>query len=554
MKERISFNLFYIGLLSAIIAMVVTAGAFRSSVEKQTQIDLKEEASLVAKIYPHLVDKSELKRFASHTLRITLISSEGVVLVESDADANHMENHLTRPEVVQALKTGAGESFRPSMTLSTDIYYYAKLLPDGNIMRLGIRKSSAVSVFSNVYPYLALLLAGIFIVSIFVARLLSRNFLKPIQAIAENIDSVDFAGENIVVYKELVPFVHKIRAQQENIQKQMRRLERERSKLAILMQNMPEGFILLDQRKNVLMINEVAKQYLHVEEKVEFKNILYFSRNIPLNHAIELAFEGKRHEGEMSLEGRSFQIIVNPVLMGEELSGIICLIFDITDKKNLVQIKEEFTANASHELKTPLTSISGYAEMIENRMVKPSDIPEFAGKIHKEANRLLALTNDIIKLSELDESKGVHPGDDQVDLKEIAQECITLLTPAAAKRNVTLSIQGEAMDITGDRRMLFEMVYNLIDNAIRYNTDNGRVDVILERKMIRVKDTGIGIPEEHQSRIFERFYRVDKSHSKETGGTGLGLAIVKHIAENHEGRISLLSREGVGTEISILFP
>jgi two-component system, OmpR family, phosphate regulon sensor histidine kinase PhoR len=553
-KERISFNLFYIGLLSAIIAMVVTAGAFRSSVEKQTQIDLKEEASLVAKIYPYLVDKSELRRFASHTLRITLISSEGVVLVESDADANHMENHLNRPEVVQALKTGTGESFRPSMTLSTDIYYYAKLLPDGNIMRLGIRKSSAVSVFSDVYPYLALLLIGILIVSIFVARLLSKNFLKPIQAMAENIDSVDFAGEKTIVYKELVPFVHKIRAQQENIQKQMRRLERERSKLAILMQNMPEGFILLDQRKNVLMINEVAKQYLHVEEKVEFKNILYFSRNIPLNHAIEIAFEGKRHEGEMSLEGRLFQIIVNPVLMGEELSGIICLIFDITDKKNLVQIKEEFTANASHELKTPLTSISGYAEMIENQMVKPSDIPEFAGKIHKEANRLLALTNDIIKLSELDESKGVKPGDDQVDLKEIVQECITLLTPAAAKRNVTLSIQGEAMDITGDRRMLFEMVYNLIDNAIRYNTDNGRVDVILERKMIRVKDTGIGIPEEHQSRIFERFYRVDKSHSKETGGTGLGLAIVKHIAENHEGRISLLSREGVGTEISILFP
>lgn len=553
MKERISFNLFYIGLLSAIIAMVVTAGAFRSSAEKQTKIDLKEEAGLFAKFYPHLVDKNELKRFSSNTLRVTLISSEGVVLVESDADSSYMENHLSRPEVVKAIKTGSGESFRSSMTLSTEVYYYAKLLPDGNIIRLGIRKSSVASVFSDVYPYLVLLLIGILIASIFMARLLSKNFLKPIRAIAENIDSVDFTGEDIIVYKELIPFVRKIRAQQENIQKQMRRLERERSKLAILMQNMPEGFILLDQRKNVLMINEVAKQYLHVEEKVELKNILYFSRNIPLNQAIEFAFEGKRHEGEMSLEGRLFQIIVSPVLMGDELSGIICLILDITEKRNLIQIKEEFTANASHELKTPLTSISGYAEMIENRMVKASDIPEFAGKIRKESNRLLALANDIIKLSELDESKGVNPGKDLVDLKEIAEECITLLTPAATKRNVTLSIQGDAMEIIGERRMLFEMVYNLIDNAIRYNTDNGRVDVIFERKMIRVKDTGIGIPEESQSRVFERFYRVDKSHSKETGGTGLGLAIVKHIAENHEGRISLLSREGVGTEISILF-
>jgi two-component system phosphate regulon sensor histidine kinase PhoR len=192
--------------------------------------------------------------------------------------------------------------------------------------------------------------------------------------------------------------------------------------------------------------------------------------------------------------------------------------------------------------------------MIENHMVKAGDIPEFAGKIHKEANRLLALTNDIMKLSELDESKGIRPDDDQVDLKEISQECITLLTPAATKKKVVLSIQGDAAEIKGDRRMLFEMVYNLIDNAIRYNIENGRVEVILEGKMIRVKDTGIGIPEEHQPRIFERFYRVDKSHSKETGGTGLGLAIVKHIAENHEARISLLSREGVGTEISVLFP
>jgi two-component system phosphate regulon sensor histidine kinase PhoR len=557
MKSKLAFGLFCIGLLSALIAIFVTAGAFRGSAEKQTRLDLRAEAELVAKEYPGLSNVQDLAKFASRTLRVTLISPSGQVLVESDANARAMTNHRDRVEVREALRSGYGESYRPSLTLATDLYYCAIRLNDGNILRLSLRKSSAAAVFSSVYPALAILLFCIFFISIIVARFLSERFMRPIQKLAEDLESDAFAEGNDFIYKEFVPFVAKIRAQRSVMNEQMKRIENERGKLAVLIQNMPEGFILLDPVKNVLVINDVAKHILHVIERASSpRNILYFSRDIALNRTIDAAATGKRAEENVDFSGRAYQVIANPVSVNGALSGIICLLLDVTEKKNFLRIKEEFTANASHELKTPLTTISGYAEMLENGMVRPEDVVPCAAKIHTESNRLLALVNDIMKLSELDEGQGreVNAPVESVDLLGIARECAAELSPVAKNRGVSISVEGTPFAVKGNARMLQELVYNLMDNAIRYNREGGSVEVRTEGRTLRVKDTGIGIPGEHRDRVFERFYRVDKSRSKATGGTGLGLAIVKHVAENHGAKISLESEPGKGSEFRVTFP
>lgn len=556
MKRKLTFSLFCMGLLSALIAIFVTAGAFRSSVEKQTRADLRAEAELVAKEYPGLSNVQDLAKFASKTLRVTLISPSGQVLVESDANAQAMTNHSDRAEVREALRSGYGESYRPSLTLATDLYYCAIRLNDGNILRLSLRKSSAVAVFSSVYPALAILLLCIFFISIVVARTLSERFMRPVQKLAEDLESDAFAEGDEFIYKEFVPFVAKIRAQRGVMNEQMKRIENERGKLAVLIQNMPEGFILLDPVKNVLVINDVAKHILHiVESNPSPKNILYFSRDLALNRTVDAAASGKRSEEAVDFSGRAYQIIANPVSVNGALSGIICLLLDVTEKKNFLRIKEEFTANASHELKTPLTTISGYAEMLGNGMIRPEDVVPCATKIHNESKRLLALVNDIMKLSELDEGQGREAGAlESVDLLETARECAAELSPVAQNRKVTLNVEGSSFSVNGNARMLQELVYNLMDNAIRYNREGGSVYVRTEGRSLRVKDTGIGIPEEHRARVFERFYRVDKSRSKATGGTGLGLAIVKHVAENHGAKITLESELGKGSEFCVAFP
>src|SRR5574344_104366 len=557
MKRKLAFSLFCSGLLSALLAIFVTAGAFRGSADKQTRTDLRAEAELVAKEYPGLSNVQDLAKFASRTLRVTLISPSGQVLVESDANAHAMANHRDRVEVREALRSGYGESYRPSLTLATDLYYCAIRLNDGNILRLSLRKSSAVAVFSSVYPALAILLFCIFFISIIVARFLSERFMRPVQKLAENLESDAFAEGDEFIYKEFVPFVAKIRAQRGVMNEQIKRIENERGKLAVLIQNMPEGFILLDPVKNVLVINDVAKHILHVIERASSpRNILYFSRDIALNRTIDAAATGKRAEENVDFSGRAYQVIANPVSVNGALSGIICLLLDVTEKKNFLRIKEEFTANASHELKTPLTTISGYAEMLENGMVRPEDVVPCAAKIHNESKRLLALVNDIMKLSELDEGQGreVNAPVESVDLLGTARECAAELSPVAKNRGVSISVEGTPLAVTGNARMLQELVYNLVDNAIRYNREGGTVEVRTEARTLHVKDTGIGIPEEHRDRVFERFYRVDKSRSKATGGTGLGLAIVKHVAENHGAKISLESEPGKGSEFSVTFP
>ena len=333
----------------------------------------------------------------------------------------------------------------------------------------------------------------------------------------------------------------------------MSRLKFERNRFRTLIEDMSEGMILLDSKNEVVLVNGVAREMFRVDGDFTGRNIRCFSRNIPLNNAVESAAKGKKADAEIQVSGKDVRLIASPVFVGGEVSGVIVILLDVTEKKNLSDLREKFTANASHELKTPLTSIAGYAEMIETGMVKPEDIPEFARKIHKESARLLALTNDIMKLSELDESNPDSLSLEKVNLGEMLKEIASMLEPLAAKRHVSVSLPSENFFVMGDKGKLFEMLYNLVVNAIRYNKDSGSVTVSFEGNSVVVKDTGVGIAEEHLPHIFERFYRADKSRSKETGGTGLGLAIVKHIAELHKAKVSVSSVFGEGSSFRVDF-
>jgi two-component system phosphate regulon sensor histidine kinase PhoR len=553
MNERISLNLFYMGIFSAVIAILVTAVAFYYRMEDQVKEYLQEESRVITQVYSYLETPESLAPFASDIIRITLIDSLGHVLFESEKESAEMGNHLNRSEIQSALKTGSGESFRFSSTLETDVYYFAQKLPDGHVLRLSMRKTNLFSIFSSVYPYLILLFIAIVLLSIISAFFLTKLFLKPIHEMISRLDSEHVVDDDTLIYHELVPFIVEINKQRKNTQHELKRLANEKEKLSVLMKNMPEGLLFLDEHKNVVMINEEARSLLHVQEEHELRHIIYYSRNLHLNNLIDKAFLGKRISEEISLNGMLYQVLASPVIVLNEFVGIICLFMDLSAKNKVEQLRREFTANASHELKTPLTSILGYAEMIENNMVKTEDVPRIASKIHNESKRMLMLTEDIMKLAELDEVRSEEVAKDSVDLLAVAQECASSLEPITASKKIVMEVKGIATKIQGNRRLLFEMIYNLMDNAIRYNSEGGSVLVLVDEKSISVRDTGIGIPEKSQERIFERFYRVDKSRSKETGGTGLGLAIVKHVAETHYAKVILDSKENKGTEIRIQF-
>ena len=464
-----------------------------------------------------------------------------------------MDNHANRPEIMAALKDGEGTAVRHSDTIHRDVYYYATRLDDGGVLRVSRESSSIYAVFLSAVPFLILLAAGILLLCFFLAGVLTRRIVAPIDAMAADMESIEENTE----YEELIPFSRTIHRQNSLIRKQLEDLREEQEKVQALTSNMSEGFLLLDLEKNILSVNGSAIELLG-ESEGEYigHSLIYFSRNQGLLHCVEKAKQEGNALAEISLGGRRLQVISSLVKSEGKNIGLICLILDITEKSELEQMRREFTANVSHELKTPLTSISGFAELIENGMAKPADIKKFAAKIHTESARLLTLIGDIIMLSELDETPERELK--QLDLCPVVQKCVERLQPAAEHAEVSLRFDGESVSVMADTAQIEDMVENLCDNAIRYNRKGGDVIVTLKREedkaVLTVADTGIGIPPEHQNRIFERFYRVDKSRSKETGGTGLGLAIVKHIAEQHHAKLSLRSTLGEGTVIQVSFP
>ena len=477
------------------------------------------------------------------------------MLYDSDSTLAYEENHLSRPEVSAAFAEGKGENMRHSDTMGLDLYYYAAKLPDGNVLRVSNQTRSVGAVFVTVIPLMLLIVLLIFLVSMLAASRLTRRFLLPVQRLAENInDPVEPKG-----YEELEPFIVKIRKQNRLIQEQIERLRAERDTISVITQNMNEGLILLDCSHNVLSVNSSALSLLGARPgDYEGKNVLRISRSTDLTACIADATE-KGESGGLLLEkdGRSCRVSVSAVYRAEEICGAIVLILDVTEQQRAEKVRRDFTANVSHELKTPLTSISGFAEMIENGMVKGEpDIKKFAGRIYQEASRLIVLTDDIIRLSRIEQDG--TPDREPVELRELCDNVVRSLQFVSSQKQVTLTVTGEPLAINGNPRMLEELVQNLCDNAVKYNRPGGRVEVSVRRDgsnaVLTVSDTGIGIPREHQNRIFERFYRVDKSRSKQTGGTGLGLSIVKHIVECHGGSLRLDSTEIVGTTVTVCLP
>ena len=542
------------GVFSIIITIIFTVTTFYNSFESQAVNDITERANEIATAYKYLPSIENLGDFANNNLRITFITSDGEVLFESSSfDEGKMENHLERPEVQQAIKSGVGTSKRYSETMSANVYYCAQKLYDGNILRISKEVNSMYSFFSDAIPYILLLIVIMLFASIFLSVLLTKKLVNPINKLATEINDIDGDSDiKLKVYDEFLPFISEIRHQRIEIQERLKLEHYEKNKLSAIMKNMSEGLLLIDENKNIILTSHSAEKILNFNEDYIGKNIIHVSRNKVLNDSINEAINGNTNICELKLNDKIYQIISHPVMENDIQFATMCLMIDETEKYRVEQIKQEFTANVSHELKTPLTSISGYAEIIESGIAKDEDITKFAQKIHLESDRMLNLVKDIIRLSELDESD-FRSEFKMIPLLSAVNEAVNPLYAAAEKKNVALNISGTENEIFGDKYMINELIYNLCDNAIRYNNNNGSVDIIVEEKKITVNDTGIGIPKEHLNRIFERFYRVDKSRSKQTGGTGLGLAIVKHIALQHNAEIKIDSDLGKGTSISVIF-
>lgn len=504
---------------------------------------------------------SYLEGLNDDSCRITLVGEDGTVLYDSVESADKMGNHADREEIKEAREYGTGEASRYSSTLTEQTIYISKLLSDGSVLRVSVSHATVPAlVFGMLQPLIVVLLLA-FILSSVLAHRLSEKIVEPLSAI-----DLDKPLENNT-YDELAPVLSHIEKQHRQIARQMYDLDRSRSEFEAVTHNMKEGLVLTSEKGEIISINPAAASFfLGVKpDSAEFyehekgcigKDFLTLDRSRETHELLERAQANGEAESRVSRWGREYQLNASRVLSDGKFTGIVLLVFDVTDKVFAERNRREFTANVSHELKTPLQSIMGSAELIENGLVKPEDMKEFSDRIYKEAARLLTLIEDIIRLSQLDEN--VELAWENLDIAKMASDTAALLRDTAEKKNVKINLDCEPTEIYGVRQLYSEIIYNLCENAIKYNKDGGSVTVSVHPKNggieLTVSDTGIGIPPEHRSRVFERFYRVDKSHSKATGGTGLGLSIVKHAVQYLGGQIDLTSRVGEGTKITVFFP
>ena len=491
-----------------------------------------------------------LSRLTADRCRLTWIAADGSVLYDTRTDAESLENHASRAEVSQALTTGTGESTRYSSTLMEKTMYYAQRLDDGTVLRISISRATVGMIAVGMIQPLLIVLIVALILSGLLARRLSRRIVDPLNSL-----DLEHPLDNDA-YEELSPLLKRIHRQHVEIQTQLRELREKTDEFTQITGSMREGLVLLDEHGSILSINAAAQTLFGADAQCVGRDFLTIERSHEISAAIQAAVTDGHSEVRAERAGRVYQFDISRITSDGKLLGTVILAFDITEQEFAERNRREFTANVSHELKTPLQGIIGSAELIENGMVRPDDLPRFVGHIHAEAARLVTLIDDIIRLSQLDEGDAMPT--EPVDLLAVSQEAAENLHDAAAARDVTVSVTGQLSVIPGVRRLLYEVVYNLCDNAIKYNRGGGRVDVTVAAdaggSSITVADTGIGIAQEHQSRVFERFYRVDKSHSKASGGTGLGLSIVKHAVQYHHGRIELESTPGTGTTIRVVFP
>lgn len=482
--------------------------------------------------------------------RVTWIAANGTVLYDSAAPAQLLESHAGREEIDQALQTGEAQTSRYSKTLLQRTFYYAKLLEGGTVLRVSCTQNSLPAmILMLLTPFLwvatlVLILCGV------LSYRLARQITKPLNAI--NPDN----PAPLPSYPELTPLFDKLREQNRTIGKQMNELQLRQREFTAITENMREGFLLVDCKMHVLSSNHSALEVLGRRE-LKPGCLLYDAEcRQEIFDAVDTALSGSHAELLLTIDETSWQVLANPVVASGQVAGAVVLFMDVTEREQRERLRREFSANVSHELKTPLTSISGFAELMKEGLVPPEKIPEFSGDIYKESLRLIGLVNDIIQLSRLDENSTQFQRA-PVDLYDLCAQSIERLSTVAARQSVTLELTGEHAEIMGVEQLLKEMIYNLLDNAIKYNVPGGSVTASVRksagRTILSVADTGIGIPYAHQPRVFERFYRVDKSHSKEVGGTGLGLSIVRHAAQYHGARLELKSQPGKGTTITVTF-
>ena len=495
-----------------------------------------------------------LDEMSSSQCRITWIEADGTVKFDNRSDPSTMENHADRAEVKEALENESGTSIRRSSTLSEHTLYYAKRMQDGTVLRLAMSQRSVLFLMGGmISPVVFIFLAACALAGVLSYRV-SKKIVKPL-------GSIDLQHpEQVETYDELSPFLQRIAAQNQEIRSQMEEIRKQQQEFSMITENMSEGLFVVDRNYQILSYHRSAVRIFGMAPESVPENLLAVNRSEGFRSVVDSALKGRHAQENLELDGRVYQIIASPVCQQEDaldLVGAVILTLDVTEKEAQEQYRREFTANVSHELKTPLTSISGIAEIIRNGIVRPEDIPHFAGKIYDESQRLITLIGDIIKLSRLDENQ-VPMERESVDLLETARDVVQQLASVARKNGVTLVTNGSHGVVNGVRQVLGEMVYNLCENAVKYNRPGGRVWVDVRQAAdhveLCVKDTGIGIPAAEQGRIFERFYRVDKSHSKAVGGTGLGLSIVKHGAALHHAAIHVDSEPGEGTAITLTFP
>lgn len=483
--------------------------------------------------------------------RITWIGTDGDVLYDNKSDSDEMENHLEREEVKEALTKGSGESSRYSDTLMERYLYSAKRLPDGTVIRLSVSHNTIFTLFLGMLQPICIIIAIALVLSLVLASRLSNQIVKPLNEL--NLDEPLKNNE----YDEIAPLLQRINVQQRQIRAQMDKLRQKQSEFDTVTKGMSEGIVLLNKKLDIIGINSAALKLFHTSNDCIGKSVLSVNRNLDLQLLLIKAEEGKHSEMYMDIDGGKYQLTASPVFSDGMVSGIVLSLQNVTEKENAEQIRREFTANVSHELKTPLHTIAGSAELLANGMVKEADKMVFYTRIQGEAQRMIRLVEDIIRLSHLDEGADEMKRE-EVDLYALAEETIKVLSTEAGKAGIIMSLEGESAVITGIPQLLQSIVFNLCDNAIKYNRERGSVTVKVENQsdsvILSVADTGIGIPLEDQERIFERFYRIDRSRSKALGGTGLGLSIVKHAARLHNADVNLHSVVDGGTTITVSFP
>lgn len=551
MTKRISLSVLVACAAVLVASLIIIMGVLYDYFGGIERTQLADELEIAAAAVEE-GGTDALARLSSERYRLTLIAKNGDVLYDTKAGGPLSENHAERSEVKEALKTGDGESTRYSATFMEKTVYRAKRLDDGSILRISLASATVgLLAVGLIQPILFVALIAL-VLSIFLAKRLSKSIVAPLNDL-----DLEHPLDN-ETYPEISPLLGRINRQNIRIAEQMENLKRKTDEFGQITENMREGLVLLDDKGTVLSINRAAKTIFGAGDSSVGLDFLAVERSHEVSSAVEEAFASGHSDARIERNGRVYSLDIDRTVSDGKVLGTLILVFDITDKESAERMRREFTANVSHELKTPLQGIIGSADLIREGLVKPEDMPHFVGRIHDEAERLVTLIEDIIRLSRLDEGGNIVFDEKSVNLGEVAAEAVKSLGEAAKAKNIAVTLDDKGAAMRGSSRLLYEIVYNLCDNAIKYGREGGYVHVTVEsedgKAVLTVKDNGIGIAPEHQARVFERFYRVDKSRSRESGGTGLGLSIVKHAVAVHHGEISLDSRLDEGTEIKISFP